>query len=150
MRRYAALLGVVILLPAGFWPSVTVGFPGPPKDRRPGGELRAPADDGRAKFEALKKRLPGIVSAWAKTAWLTEPKLRLARRTSPTDAKIIFVARPAVRDDDSDCIFSLYLRYYDGAWTTMRWEAGGEVISQARVGTYMVKLALAVDESMGR
>jgi hypothetical protein len=150
MSRYAALLSVIVLLIGGMWTASTVAFPDAAKDRRPHRAPKDKVDDVRAQFEALKKRLPKIVSAWCKTAWVGEPKARVARLTSPTEAKYTFETKtPAEFGLDREHLFTLYLRYFDGRWTVLRWEAGGDNLAQDRIGLYMQKLAMAVDQSDG-
>jgi len=152
MSKYAALLGVSVLLIGGFWAAMTIAEPA--KVPMPEGESKKKPDDAHVKFDALKKRLPGIVSVWCETSpfslsepQVRKPQVRIARRTSSTEAKITLVAELF----GSDCFFVFYLHYYDGAWTVVRWEAawaaGGNEITQEKVAPYMLQLALSMDES---
>ena len=93
--------------------------------------------------------MPEIVSVWGKSAAVLKPQIRIARRISSEEAKITFQGIAALTDD-SEFFFTLYLRYYDAAWTVMRWEAGGNEIDQERVRGYMLKLALAIDKATGK
>jgi hypothetical protein len=142
------LFGVIFLLVAGSWlAKVAYSQPGKASvgEREPGKK----PDDAQNKFDALKKQLPDILSPWSKSACLLEPKVRIARMTSPAEAKITVVGIAAL-SNGSACSFSFYLQYYDGAWTVIRWEAGGTEIDHDKVGTYMLTLSLAIDESAGK
>jgi hypothetical protein len=133
MYKRLVVFGVFILLTAAFWVTTTVADPQPPKKKREFSEKRP--DDAQVTFGALKEKLPGIVSAWCESAFVLKPQVRIARRTSSEEAKITFEGIAAIHS--SECFFTLYLRYYDGAWSVIRWEAGGNAIDQERIrGVY--------------
>ncbi len=159
MSRYAAI-GLVVLLIAGAWTATTTAFPEPATTRKPEGEPTGKEDDAQVKLDAIKKQLPSIASRGCESGLIREPKVRLARRTSPTEAKITLVAKtPTVSAEPgepehpgADCFFVIYLRYFDGAWTTIRWEAdycdSGSQKTPFR--PYIQKLTLAIDEIDGK
>jgi hypothetical protein len=93
----------------------------------------------KARLEALKKRLPGIVQAWDKQ-FAVGFEFRLARLTGPAEANLTF------RSKDQGYFVSVWLRYYDGRWTTDRsvvsWSAKFEHFTTA-----VHALMLAIDES---
>ncbi len=118
----------------------------------------APAPDPdqkmKASFEALQKKLPGLVKEWAKKEigeWVTlkqvKVKIKLARFTSPFEAKITCFITMKVDDEfkfDVPQYVSFYLRYFDGKWTTIRADSGskmGEI-----VGSLMLAIDLASDK----
>jgi hypothetical protein len=118
----------------------------------------APAPtDGRAKerLEALKKRLPGVVAAWAKERWYRSNKVevRVVRRLGPAEAKVSILSRSfhsdGTRTRHDDAVLTIHLRYYDGAWTTTHfdgtWSATNDFNSRAARF-----LMLAIDESEGK
>src|SRR5262245_45193938 len=86
-------------------------------DLSAGAAAPAPAAAGpvgaKARLEALRKRLPGLVQAWDKQ-FPVGFEFRLARLTGPAEAKLSFRSR------DQGYFFSVWLRYYDGRWTTDR------------------------------
>jgi len=93
--------------------------PAPDADRQP-----------RKTLETLKKKLPQVVTGVVKSdAWFlgsNECKVKLVRRIAADEAKIILVlegndgdGKHLVRDDD---YLVIHLRYFDGAWTTIRFE----------------------------
>jgi hypothetical protein len=93
------------------------------------GAVPAPASgrEAKQKLEALKKRLPDIVAAWAKEQWSEEIEVRVVRLVGPTQAKVSLLS--AYKDGEGrrrprrDVVFTIFLDYYDGAWTTTRYEA---------------------------
>jgi hypothetical protein len=82
----------------------------------------------KASFEALQKKLPGLVAEWAKTCdEFVEPnqvktEIKLARFTGPTDAKLAVLVTMEFGNPFQSVILpiSFYLRYFDGKWTTIR------------------------------
>ena len=109
----------------------------------------------RARLEALKKRLPGIMAAWAKERWYRSSKVevRLVRRTGPAEARVILLSHHLGSDGranpEHDEVLTVYLRYFEGAWTTTRFEAtwspGNHYNNRATRF-----LMLAIDESEGK
>jgi hypothetical protein len=94
------------------------------------------ADDPKAQetFAALKQRLPGVVTEWAKKSGRWDPK---------REASVELVRRVAADDD----IVTIYLRYYDGVWTTTRYDTSW---TPTVYGNKAVRfLMLAIDKSGG-
>jgi hypothetical protein len=145
MSMRSILFGFLVLLTGGFWVAATIAEP---PDAKQENSKNTPKD-AASTFEALKKQLPDIVSAWCESSAILKPKIRIARRTSVEEAKITFEGIAALTED-SECFFTLYLRYYEGAWTVMRWEAGGNEIHPERIKGYMLKLGLTIDKATGR
>ena len=84
----------------------------------------------RTRLEALKKRLPALVDAWKKKRWYDSEtvKVRLVRLTGTNEAKITLLSeaidpRTGRSDPNQDKALTIHLRYYDGAWTSTRFEA---------------------------
>ena len=115
----------------------------------------APASaEGRAakeKLEALKKKLPDIVSSWAKERWYDNctVEVRVVRMLGPTEAKVVLMSRwadPKGRPDLShDNIFTIFLDFYDGVWSTTRsdaWSLTDDYFNRA-----IRFLMLAIDEA---
>jgi hypothetical protein len=104
----------------------------------------APAAAGpvgaKARLEALKKRLPGVLQAWNKQFTIGF-EFRLARLTGPAEAKLNFRAK------DQGYFFSVWLRYYDGRWTTDRFAASWSGARFEFFTTAVHALMLAIDES---
>ena len=89
-----------------------------------------PDRQAREKFEALKKKLPDLVAGWAKNSghWYRDDpmEVKLARRTGPAEAKVTIVSHSfsmGQPNPNNDQLITIYLHYYDGAWTTTRFEA---------------------------
>jgi hypothetical protein len=115
------------------------------------------ADDRKAQetFAALKKRLPGVVTEWAKKSGRWDPKreaaVELMRRVAADEAKVVIVfkgfddkGRPDPRFDD---VVTIYLRHFDGAWTTTRYDSSW---TPTVYGNKAVRfLMLAIDKSGG-
>lgn len=106
-------------------------------------------------FETLKKKLPELAAAWTKEHWYPGVlvEVKVARRISPAEAKITFVAhnfddmgRP---DPKHDQLFSIYLHFYDGAWTTTRFDAGWLQTNDYNTRAAHL-LMLAIDELGGK
>jgi hypothetical protein len=84
----------------------------------------APAPEGwklpRKKLEELKKQLPGILED--RKLWellrnepkRKNPEVRLTRQVGPEEAKVRFLF--------GSHYVVIYLRFYDGRWTTTRFE----------------------------
>jgi hypothetical protein len=95
------------------------------------------AKEAKAKLEALKKRLPAVVNAWAKEYELmflvrveegyifSVPVLKRTRATSETEAKVTIHFLRRVDEKlvgDPKGILTIFLKYYDGLWTALRFE----------------------------
>ena len=118
----------------------------------------APAADERKAqetFEALKKRLPGVVTEWAKKSGRWDPKreptVELVRRVAADEAKLVIVFKGldgmGKPDPLFDDIVTIYLRYFDGAWTTRRYDSSW---TPTVYGNKAVRfLMLAIDKSGG-
>jgi hypothetical protein len=104
----------------------------------------ARADDAaQEKLEAVRKRLPGAINqGFKKVAGIgvkeSDVKIELFRRLSPTEAKVTVVLA-------EESVLTFYLRYYDGAWTTIRHEARCDGIMKGREEA-LIDMALAIDE----
>ena len=96
---------------------------------------KEPADAGDT-FDALKKQLPKIITTWCKSTALEEPQLRIARRISPEEAKITFEGKGVFYGSECELFFTFYLRYFDRAWSVVRWDAGGNTINQEYARVY--------------
>src|SRR5215469_12595754 len=102
-------------------PSVP-GPDAPPPPLRPG---RA----AKEKLETLKKRLPYVVSSWAKERWYDNctVEVRVVRMLGPTEAKVVLMSRwadPKGRPDPpKDTVFTIFLDFYEGVWSTTRSDA---------------------------
>ncbi len=93
----------------------------------------APAPDpdkaAREKLEALKKRLPRVVTTWAKVRWYGGcgvVSVRSVRRLSANEAKITILSDDPKRDErdaNKQELITIYAHYYDGSWVTTRFEA---------------------------
>jgi hypothetical protein len=111
----------------------------------PAADNPSQAEEAKAKLEALKKRLPAVVNAWAKQnefefwthgeegAGCSSPVLKRTRATSATEAKITIHFLPRVGGklfsgvdgklvDDPKHVMVVFLKFYDGLWTTVRFE----------------------------
>jgi hypothetical protein len=111
------------------------------------------AEEISVKLEALKKRLPAIVLAWGNQEQslisLDKVTVRLARRICERKAKITLSLQRKEPNEDNPWLLSIQLRYYDGAWTTTRWEATWPADS-----SYMKQMAaelmLRIDEGVNK
>ena len=115
------------------------------------------ADDRKAQetFEALKKRLPGVVTEWAKKSGRWDPKreaaVELMRRVAADEAKVVIVFKGldgmGKPDPLFDDVVTVYLRYYDGEWTSTRYDSSW---TPTVSGNKAVRfLMLAIDKSGG-
>lgn len=138
---FLCFVALLIVLPLG-------AAPAPDRDRLP-----------KQKLEALKKRLPDLVSDWLKEkgnitwmgrAFTCNPELRVLRRVGPDRAKAVILL--AAFDDKgapyhyNDLLLTIFLSYSDGSWTTERSEAalrGGN----SPLGRSFTFLMLAIDEA---
>jgi len=122
----------------------------------------APAqDESLLKLEKLKKKLPDLLTEWKQSKRLhtnndydftCEP--RLVRRLSPTEAKVAIVIQPfrmrdARRDPSNEQILTIYLQFFDGVWTTTKFEAvwNGYFCGEREGNSFARFLMLAIDES---
>jgi hypothetical protein len=115
------------------------------------------ADDPKARetFAALKKRLPGVVTEWAKKSGRWDPKreanVELVRRIKADEAKVVIVFKGldgmGKPDPLFDDIVTIYLRYFDGAWTTTRYDSSWTPTVYANKAVRF--LMLAIDKSGG-
>lgn len=87
----------------------------------------APAPGLKAKetLEALKKRLPDVVRAWAKERWYPNEKVevRVVRMLGPSQAKVVLMSREKESASANDKVFTIFLDFYDGYWSTIRFDA---------------------------
>ena len=115
------------------------------------------ADDTKARetFAALKQRLPGVVTEWAKKSGRWDPKreasVELVRRVAADEAKVVIVFKGldgmGKPDPLFDDVVTVYLRYYDGVWTTTRYDTSW---TPTVYGNKAVRfLMLAIDKSGG-
>jgi hypothetical protein len=134
----AALAACLLLLPS---PARAAAAPGDAK--------------ARETFAALKRRLPGVVTEWATKSGHWDPKreatVALARRVAADRAKVVIVCKGldgmGKPDPLYDDVVTLYLRHYDGAWTTTRYDTSW---TPTVYGNKAVRfLMLAIDRSGG-
>jgi hypothetical protein len=127
-----------------------------------GGLGAAPAPDpdplAKEKLEVLRKRLPRVVSDWVGNSdryGLVDQEtmmVKTMRRISDSESRITFEVR--VRDEKLAKIelhselLTIYLRYYDGFWTTNRFEATWEA-NKTRLNKSARFLMEAIDECQG-
>ena len=115
------------------------------------------ADDTQARetFAALKQRLPGVVTEWAKKSGRWDPKreavVELVRRVAADEAKVVIVFKGldgmGKPDPLFDDVVTVYLRYYDGEWTSTRYDSSW---TPTVYGNKAVRfLMLAIDKSGG-
>ncbi len=108
--------------------------------------------EAAAKLNVLKKRLPDILTDWNKKHYPFAnenyyPQLCFIRRPSATTAKITFLMKH--RDagyEASGQLVSIYLNYYDGAWTTTRKEVEWKTSNVEYANDQLHYLMLAIDE----
>jgi hypothetical protein len=115
----------------------------------------APAPDldraAKARLEALKKRLPGMLSAWVKR-WPVhaEAEPRLVRPLGGGEAKVTVLLHAVDgagrRRPWEEEVFSLYLRYNGARWTATRFVAPWPTTAAAHNRAVHL-LMLALDES---
>jgi hypothetical protein len=117
----------------------------------------APAPDmdrpAREAFEALKKRLPTVVAAWTKDTFGERVneyayEVKSARRIGPAEAKLTLTLTytPGGRRPRVEHVLVIFLRYYDGSWTTTRYEPRLTMNNPAGARDILL-LMLAIDES---
>src|SRR5215212_8856854 len=103
----------------------------------------APAPDlAKQRLEAFGKRLPAVVSDWAKDPanvlnrpyqdYTFKPEVRLLRRLAPERAKatLRFAAsdrKRGGRSPDYDLMVTIFLCFQDGCWTAERFEPYGRL-----------------------
>jgi len=115
------------------------------------------ADDTKARetFAALKQRLPGVVTEWAKKSGRWDPKreavVELVRRVAADEAKVVIVFKGldgmGKPDPLFDDVVTVYLRYYDGEGTSTRYDSSW---TPTVYGNKAVRfLMLAIDKSGG-
>jgi hypothetical protein len=126
----------------------TEAAPAPDRDRLP-----------KQKLEALKKRLPDLVSDWLQKKeydnwlspqWTCKGELRVLRRVGPEHAKAVILF--AAFDDKGtpahygDVLLTVFLSYHDGCWTTERYETAmrGHKMNEHHTFAFLM---LAIDEA---
>jgi hypothetical protein len=135
MRIRSVFVLAVLLALSAIPPSRAV--PAPDPDRRP-----------KQTLEALQKRLPAAVGAWAKEHWYASctVDVRLVRRFSADEAKVYVTSRNTPGVSTGTDVIILYLRYYDGAWSPTRYEARWPASDSFHHNAARL-LMLAIDES---
>ena len=100
-------------------------------------------------FEALKKKLPGLVEGWSREHWYAGKvvEVKVARRIGPAEAKVTFLGHTSDAGDPEP--FSVYLHFYDGAWTTTRLDAGWSSTNDSNTRAVHF-LMLAIDQLGGK
>lgn len=154
MFRNAHVASVVLLL-MGSWLSTSAAA------ERTTWEIRYDS------YESLKKQLPQILSAWGEkqgplfSGKLEKPEILLARQIGENEAKITFVMTERksaigldmggkladVEVEPEKHYFSVYLAYFEGAWTVTRWETDYEVKEHKKE---MLLLVHAIDNATGK
>jgi hypothetical protein len=82
----------------------------------------------KEKLEALKKQLPTVLKAWSKSHPPAKdylPALRRVRATGNATAKIVIGLHyegEGGQFDDPTFLLTVFLKYHDGLWTTVRFE----------------------------
>jgi len=140
-----ALVGLALLIVA---PSLDA-VPAPDPARLP-----------KQRLEALKKKLPDVVGEWLKKEdsgwpddrWTHKPKVRVLHRVAAEQAKavILFEAYDAKGKlhRELDALLTVFLTYYDGIWTTDKFEVvvrNGNDAGTLRTG--FAFLMAAIDEA---
>jgi hypothetical protein len=120
----------------------------------------APASKAKEKLEALRKRLPALVSDWLKKEgkqylisdqWACKPELRVLRQIGPDRAKAVILFE--VSNDEGeralhrDILLTVFLTYHDACWTTERFETARRGDSAASSNPTFSYLMLAIDEA---
>jgi hypothetical protein len=83
-----------------------------------------PGRGAKEKLEALKKRLPDVVAAWARERWDDSRKVevRMVRLLGPARAKVVIVSLgvdpQGRRRPVDDTAYTILLDFYDGVWST--------------------------------
>jgi len=91
----------------------------------------APGLKAKEKLRALKKRLPAVLERWVKERkvghpFTYTPVLRRVRAIGVAEAKV--VVHLHLRDDhgkvsdSAEYMLTVYLTYYDGLWTAVRFQ----------------------------
>jgi len=94
-------------------------------------------------LEALKKELPQAVARWGGA----DTKVKLVRRFAKDEAKIVLVKEDhddkGKRLPDNDAYMIIYLRYFEGTWTSTRFEASWLYDNdEGKRMTYAIMLAI--------
>jgi hypothetical protein len=115
------------------------------------------ADDAKARetFEALKRRLPGVVTEWATKSGRWDPKreaaVQLVRRVAADRAKVVILFKGldgmGKPDPLYDDVLTIHLRYFDEAWTTTRYDSSWTPTVYRNKAVRF--LMLAIDKSGG-
>jgi hypothetical protein len=112
----------------------------------------APAPDvAKEKLEALKKKLSEVVEKWGRDNAVIvrrsaeQAELRLARQVSPIEAKVTVLLNGSGEPPEP---LTIYLRYYDGSWTSTRFEGRRKdaVPTDDDAVAAIRRLMLAIDE----
>ena len=134
-------------------PLLTLFLALPPGHAAPAPEL-PPDQPAQVAFEALKQKLPKALTDWAGEYWYrdSQVEVRLARRTGPAEAKVTVLCRSfsmGQPDPQNDQLITVYLHYYEGAWTTTRFEASWSPTSayNTRAAHFLM---LAIDQLGGK
>jgi hypothetical protein len=103
-------------------------------------------------LEALRKKLPDIAEAWPKERWYASAavEVRVVRLLGPSQAKVVVLSKSADakggRQPDHDQVFTIFLDYYDGAWSATRFDPSSP--AKADFDSWAVRfLVLAIDEA---
>jgi hypothetical protein len=126
----------------------------------------APAPDlgrkAREKLQALEKRLPDAIDAWAKAylgrATVTgdghtrscSARLRRVRALADDEAKVVVAVYhewDGKRDPHPNHLLAVYLKSYDGQWTAQRYSWGGYPIGGFLSSEVADFLMDAIDEA---
>jgi hypothetical protein len=111
-----------------------------------------PGREAKQKLEGLKKRLPDAVAAWAHERWAgsSRVEVRIVRLLGPAEAKLTLVSLAANtqggREPEHDEVITVFLRYYDGAWSATRFEVSWPA-SDNESNKAVRFLMLAIDEA---
>jgi hypothetical protein len=111
----------------------------------------APVRAAMEKLEALKKKLPDIVSSWAKERWYASEtvEVRVVRMLGPSQAKVVLLSRASDGKrgpfPQNDIVFTIFLDFYDGTWSATRFDGSWPAKSDLENGSVRF-LMLAIDE----
>jgi hypothetical protein len=111
----------------------------------------APGRAAKEKLEALKKKLPDLVSDWLKERWPPKKavEVRVVRMLGPTEAKVVLMSHWADskgRTNPNDEVFTIFLVYYDGVWSATRFDSSWTVKDDFENNAVRL-LMLAIDEA---
>lgn len=135
-----------------------------------GGQILPQEQDdlARQKLATLKKQLPTVLEQhgwvdeihrevynWGQvSAWELQYEVKLVTRITPTMAKITIAQhciQPYCRENDRHCYVTIYLGFFDGHWTTSRFEGTGRFNEKDEASINEIReLMVEIDEASHR